>query len=407
MNDSKPIGDHITLMSSRCNKHIELLKKRLRERNEDTILNDIQGTAARGTSSTPVGDSKPVVSISNPGKYISANNIEIRDGGSIPVVNPINPPITTQVPTPVPTPCNKYDYIITFKNRAPEVLILNPSDNPDIAESIKIEDWCFLDNKPSIHFPPEYSKHVNIGDSILITGGMDKGVSIKECFFLKVSRDRNKHNMIITSYPPMIDKRERHNLIYLEDIKAVLACGGFYTKSAEITSLEGRNWTEIALMKEQRANATMLYHNNKTVYCFGGFHVGERANASTGSYLGSCEFIDVKSPAAIWNFVDLEAVYKVNLKLCAMGVISLRPNNIFLLGGYDGHKYLSCMHEIIFEDDKIAKIQRRIDSHPAIPRGVIFPTSAEFLRWGDTFYNFDFQMKIVQFDSKNANIISK
>jgi hypothetical protein len=312
--------------------------------------------------------------------------------------------------TTTPSDEMKNEYLIGLRQRTSEVLFLNPRINPDTPEVLKINPECFLDGKPSIQFPPEYSKYVNIGDSILITGGMDKGVSIRECFFIQITKDDGRSGLLISSYPPMKDKRERHNIIFLQDVKSVLVCGGFYTKSSEITNLEERSWNELAPMKEQRANATLLYHNNKTVYCFGGFHVGDKPSTNTsGNYLNTCEFLDVKKPEAVWNFFDLDSIFKSGLRLCAMGVLPVAKNCILLLGGYDGHRYLSCVHEINFDSatSQIIGVKKSMDNHPSIPRGVIFPSSAEFLKFNNIMYNFDFQNKTVQFDIYNRSILTK
>jgi hypothetical protein len=315
-------------------------------------------------------------------------------------VNPTPTPTPTPIPITYPsltiTPA-EYNYFITYKARSQEILFIDPNVDKDKAQVVKLHDSCFLDGRMA-NFPPEYSKYINIKDAILITGGVSNGSPINTCFFLKIDKSNNQYTCIVTSYSPMLEKRERHNMIYLDDTHEVFVCGGFYLKTAERTKLtENQTWTAVAQMKDSRANATLLYYNQRYVYCFGGFSVSDRLNSgSSGVYLNSCEFIDVKNPNASWTEVNLESLFNINMRFCAMGVIQLSNSKFLLVGGYDGTRYLNDIHEVTF-DGHISKAHKvGLDSN--LGRGVIFPSSSKFAQWGNMFINFDFSNKVVQYD---------
>lgn len=314
--------------------------------------------------------------------------------------------VPTQVVTISPMPPelgHNYEFLISLKTRGSEISIFNIRAESDRVHTLKIDDSMFLDPKPVTIFPPEYTKFVNLGSSILVTGGIEKGNAISNCFIIQVSSDGGVYTASISNYESMNTSRERHNIIFLEDINSVLVCGGFYTKTAEMTGLNSpHKWIKLNSMREQRANATMLYCNNKYVYCFGGFQIMEREGKekSTGTYLGSCEMINIKSKDANWTFVDLETLYSVNLKLCAMGVIHCAPNKILLVGGYDGFKYLSEVVDVTTTDDGITKMVP-LGRKSGLVKGVIFPSSSKFINRNENiFINFDVSNRLVVFNLK-------
>ena len=331
---------------------------------------------------------------------------EIEKNEDIPIPSD-KAPGSTPMPIPDPVPRqNQFKYLISYKAKTQEILSLDPELDQDKAQSVILDDNCFLEGRLPANFPPEYSKSVNIGDSILITGGISSGSSLASCYHLQVTKKNNRYNVIVSNYKPMLEKRERHNMIFLDDIKSILVCGGFYSKTAEITKLGQNTWTELPLMKEQRANATLLYYNHKTVYCFGGFSVPDKVAPSLGVYLGSCESFDIHNPNATWFNFDLEKMFNVNLKLCAMGVIELRPSKFILVGGYDGHKYLSDINEIEFNGDHVSTI-RNLGKNERLVRGVIFPSTGKFSQIGDDYFNFDFQNRVVQFNEHSKEFLIK
>jgi len=190
-------------------------------------------------------------------------------------------------------------------------------------------------------------------------------------------------------------------MIYVENINSIIVCSGFYSNSSEITDINKGIWNNLPNLKEVRANATMFCLNQKYVYCIGGFHVEK--DKTVGTYLNSCEFIDVTTERKEWTFIDFDRMHR-NLKNCAMGVLNLAPNKILLVGGYDGTKYLSETTEIDFQDGspEIKSISPLGKRH-GLSRGIIF-TSSKFIRLNNKAYNFDLQSRLVIYDTENNSL---
>jgi hypothetical protein len=287
---------------------------------------------------------------------------------------------------------------INPKEKTESYLILSDLKiNPENLIKIKIEDSFFLDCKPC-SLPPDYSKSVNIGDSLIITGGSENNRGVDSCYLLKVTPTSVLSNskVIIQKYPKLNTKRERHNILYMKDRMTILVCGGFYTKSTEV-SIENTIWKTQAPMKHERGNATMLYLNQKFVYCIGGYEMLKESK--TGAYLSSCEYLDMDSPDSSWTLINLENLVS-NFKLCAMGAINLGKSEFLLVGGYDGSRYLNECHEVVFDKEKPQKISHR--EKITLPKGTIFNVS-EFFRLDDKFYNFDLQGKLLIFENEKKS----
>jgi hypothetical protein len=287
---------------------------------------------------------------------------------------------------------------INPKEKTESYLILSDlKSNPDVLTKIKIEDSFFLDCKPC-SLPPDYSKSVNIGDSLIITGGSENNRGVDSCYLLKVAASSILMNSKVTiqKYPKLNTKRERHNILFMKDRMTVLVCGGFYTKSTEI-SIESSGWKTQAPMRHERGNATMLYLNQKFVYCIGGYEMLKESK--TGTYLSSCEYLDMDSPESSWILINLENLIS-NFRLCAMGVINLSKSEFLFVGGYDGSRYLNECHEIMFDKEKPHKIclKERIN----LPKGTIFNVS-EFFIVDDKFYNFDLQGKLLIYENEKKS----
>jgi len=289
-----------------------------------------------------------------------------------------------------------------LKAKTAEIAIISLKNTPDTdIKLIKITQDIFTDHYGFSIFPLDHSRYVNLHDSILVTGGMEKGISYQNCYLITVTNIDNKFSLLISSYPPMIEKRERHNLIYLEHIKSVLVCSGFYSKTCEINSLNSSGWNYISEMKDYRANATMFCVNDRYVYCVGGFKVTDRDKPQGGSYLNSLEYIDSHDFNKGWTNVDLGSINS-SFRLCAMGVINISKNKILLVGGYDGAKYLTDINECLFENEGIISginLNRRSSE---LGKGVIFTSNQVFSKTSyNMMLNFDSNCKLIRYENNS------
>jgi hypothetical protein len=296
------------------------------------------------------------------------------------------------------------DFLITIKTKSDNkaeswVLFTDLKKDPDSTIKIKLEDSHFEGCKIMTYFPPEYSKSINLGNSLLISGGQDQGKQIDSCYLLKVIPDRSYigYRVSVSKFFSLTNKRERHNLLLLRDRNSVIVCGGFYTKSTEIIDLNSNSsWMPMPLMRNERTNATMMYFNNRYVYCIGGYEMVKENKGSNGIYLGSCETLDMNSPTQ-WNYINLDAIFSLNFGLCAMGCLEMSPNKFLLVGGFDGTKYLNEGHELVYENEKITSIKNV--KLTGLGKGAIFYHTRFIPVAGNKFVNYDIGGKLFAYDS--------
>jgi hypothetical protein len=327
-----------------------------------------------------------------------------------PIVNPIVneassvnsfnsiPPVSYQKPE------FNYEFLFTLSNAAnkSDVFLIDKSTGGlKSIQSVKISKFSFkdIDDKSINDFPPSNCKFVNIGGALLVTGGLEQQKPMSKCYILLVEKDKNgQYSCIIKPYAPMIDKRERHNLIYLPDKKMVMACSGFFTSTCEVTEIDKESkWTMKPTLNQSRANATMFYINNKYIFCLSGFTVIR----DKGNYLNSLEYIDLMNDDK-WTVMDLASL-KSNLKLSAIGVIQERENKVLLLGGYDGEKYVNSIYSVeVNMENKGSPLMDIIQLEQSLPKGMIF--KAPFVRMGSFHLNFEYYSKtLVAYDWEKKN----
>lgn len=298
-----------------------------------------------------------------------------------------------------------YDSLISLKIKTNEILVIDKKF-PDVINIIKLDSVRFIDGPfPLKTFPPENSKFVNLGSAILLTGGLEGGVTFDKCFTITPTIEQGKYSAMVNVASPMYEKRERHNIIYCEAQDYVVVCSGFYSNSAEFYSIKEGTWKILPSLKEVRANASMFQVNDRYVYCIGGFHVEK--DKSNGNYLNSCEFLDLNDFANKgWTHVDLEKFGK--MKLCAMGIINLSPNKILLVGGYDGEKYLKTLQEIEIDNDlKSIKNIKNLGEKPNLGRGLIFTSSPQFMKMGGNAVAFDMTSRLISYDVLTGIFLAK
>jgi hypothetical protein len=279
---------------------------------------------------------------------------------------------------------SKYDEnsaFIIYKNGKIQTFKLNPNEEMKII--------------------PHQSKMVHLQSSIFISGGiqMIKGQKNKQilnsCYTVIFEQEKDKINHTIISYAPMIEKRERHNMIYLEKMNKVLVCSGFGLQSCEITDLERYEWSKFPDLNSIRSNATICSINDTYVYIIGGF----KAEGVDGKYLNSLEFISIKSPETIskgWNLVNLENSFKVNLSLSAMGVVNYSNNSILICGGFGGKEYGKKIYK--FEIDENTGVPTQItETNKTLPIGAFFFNN-NFIRYEKNVYSYDFATNLLMYD---------
>lgn len=346
-------------------------------------------------------DPSPIVDTNNLFPNLSKpQNINPFTPGPEPLVIAHNPNIASSLEKDMIFENQEFRYLITIpKGRSEIKLFDNRLEKPFV---YKFEPEV-LQSLNLSYFPPMNCKYVNLGESMMIVGGIENKKSMDNCYTILVDKLINgSYTFSVNPYEKMNEKRERHNVIYLPDREEVFVCGGFYNKSAESTRLNDGRWTNLPSMRENRANATMMYVNKQFVYCISGFQV--MRDSRDGTYLNSVEIFDVN--AQIWKFVELDRLEK-SLRVSAMGVIMVNASKILLVGGFDGAKYLEEVNELIVDNDKIRSLTL---SNVKLSKGMIFTSNYVFARFGNNkLFNFDFQGRLLKYElnSKNIEILNE
>ena len=135
--------------------------------------------------------------------------------------------------------------MICPKEKTDELMIYN-KDNNFIKTNLKSKG---IKCNVKIDIFPFKSKYVNLGQSLLLTGGMIEEEILNKCYLMSVIKTKNKldYKIIINSYGDLIEKRERHNIIFIPDKNLVFICSGYLTDKCEYTDLSKGIWEEIVL----------------------------------------------------------------------------------------------------------------------------------------------------------------
>ena len=288
-----------------------------------------------------------------------------------------------------------YDLLIYLKERKNEMLIYNKKNNI-IKKIIKPENFK---NCQNFEVFPFKSKFVNLGKSLLLTGGIIKKQKSNKCYL--ISAIETKSNLVtyeinINSYGDLIEKRENHNIIYLPDKNYVFVCSGYLTKSCEYTDLSKRKWEEIKPLNKNRFNASMAYINERYIYIFFGsdFEIEKEKTL----YLNDMEYFDLNNFENGWTVINCINKKGYNLSLCALGVIPVSDKEFLICGG--------CAENEV--KGKTYKINCKEYEHPIIEdininRNAIFIHNL-FCKIGNAFFNFDFSSKLYKFDYQNMSL---
>lgn len=234
-------------------------------------------------------------------------------------------------------------------------------------------------------FPFKNSRLANIGNSAIITGGTNEdGIESKDCFQITPLLDNNRLIINITEFPSMNDPRERHNMIYLHKLNSILVCSSFQkTASTEMCNLTDRKWIKLRDMNTKRANSTLIFVDDRWLFCISGYVV-DIVNGS-GAYSNSYEVLDMRNTNGGWKEYPLINEFSV-LKMSAMGCIYLNRSDFILIGGYDGSKYMDTAFHITSENGQLSNFRRLNNS---LETGVIFQNAA-FMKRGNCYINYDY-----------------
>jgi len=286
------------------------------------------------------------------------------------------------------------NYIISLKQKSGDMYIYH---NGNINVSKLDKTFFHQDGGNVFNTYPELAKFINLGEGIFLTGGNINKQLTPNCYTILVDYDPNSKKYIqsIMPYSNMNEKRDRHNIIYIESRSIVVVCCGISNNKAEMTDMNKGTWDNLPALSEIRSNATMACVNERFVYCFGGF----KPQNKEGSYLNSYEYIDMNNTSAGWVFEDFKKFAPASLSLSAIGVIRMNQNTIFFCGGYDGTNYLSDVTQVTFDLEKGSIASHEKVKNAKLPSVHIFMQNS-FGMNGDFACNFDLYANLISYNVK-------
>ena len=280
----------------------------------------------------------------------------------------------------------EYEFFMFLKLKSNVLLIYDPISGFKI---IKVSKNNFQNPSESFINFPDNSKYVNLGSSVLLTGGYINRQLTNSCFLMIVGKikDSNDYELSIMPYGRMIEARERHNIIYLPDKKTVLVCSGFFNKGSEYSEINMSEWKNAGEMNEVRGNATISYINNRYVYVIGGYKILEDKN---GYYHGDCEYLDFNNLNYGWRQINFA---NMSIQLSAMGVIPVSNNHFLLCGGYDGQQYKREVYKVDCSNPNNVSIDKM---NILLPGSYIFLHNT-FIKIGEYYYNIELNGSAINF----------
>ena len=286
-----------------------------------------------------------------------------------------------------------YKLLIYIKIHSNILIVFNPNLE---MRYLKITKNNFENPSESFINFPDNSKYVNLGNSIVLTGGFINRNLINSCYLIVINKNENneEYDIKIKSFGKMKNARERHNIIYLPDKKIVLVCSGFYNKGSEYTEIDKIEWKNIGEMNEERGNATIAYINKRYIFVIGGFKVVDnKKSKNNGFYHGNYEYLDFLNLNNGWIQREFN---NISIQISVMGVIHINNNQLIVCGGFDG-KQKNIVYKIDCSDVNYINVEKM---NITLPENCIFIHN-NFIQIENDFYNLELNGYCVKFSPEN------
>ena len=283
-----------------------------------------------------------------------------------------------------------YDLIMYLKEKTDDILMYNEKHG---LKTLK------LGESSELKIFPVKSKFVNLGTSVLLTGGEkqenNNKIKLSKCYLITLMEEesQNKYEVNVMPYGSLKEARERHNLLFLPNKHFVFACSGFFSKTCEYTDIYKGEWEMISPLHKARGNASMAYVNERYVYILGGFELEEKAK---GNYLNDMEFFDIDNFGKGWTVINYVNNRGYNTSLTALGIVPISKNIFLICGGYDGKEYKSNVYKV----DCTNHENPTIEETSSLGNNSIF-THNMFCKIRQSYFNFDMQGQMYGFDYEN------
>ena len=292
-------------------------------------------------------------------------------------------------------------YLSSKETSHPEIKIYNSFSGRIVTTCLTRDNFSTL--RPVPNFPYPNHKSINLGNALLITGGINESIISNEVFLISLLDNidlcLNKESipkLKISQIHSLNYPREDHNILFLPKLRQIIVAGGNLSKTCEcltITSTNIQPWTQLPNLNKIRANATMFLVNDTNVYCVGGFDHKEE------KYQSGYECLNMLNIENGWKM----CLMKEEFCISTMGVIALRDKMILVGGFQGGKKYLNSGLEVEFGEKGDVQSVKKLDN--LLSKGIIFYSNQQFFDNGSDLVNFDFKGNFISFNKEEEKFV--
>ena len=237
---------------------------------------------------------------------------------------------------------------------------------------------------------PKYSRYIELGGKIYLSGGRTEGKSTQRAFIL------NKENGELRKISPMKVPRESHALVNIYP-HYIYAIGGWDCEigtelsSCEVLDVRSRqSWFDAPQILKPKSNIGGCSFDNTYIYIFGGRY--------KGGQVADIEFLD-SSHKTSWTPVYIQQ-HNVFGGISSVACAQINShNNIIIYGGEkEGH----------FQDKSFIfdlNTMKIIEHSAKLKKGVRFDNNNPVI-YEDKFFNISHYQKIIIFDMKSLKFNS-
>ena len=233
-------------------------------------------------------------------------------------------------------------------------------------QELKIKFLQFTTEDPIITEFPNGGAYCNYENYFYFSGGQEY---IKEAgkLFLSLSKNINVENA--EKLPLMKHSHSNHSMI-AENGK-IYVIGGYNSNKCEVYDISNKTWNELPDLLAKERQRSMLFIENKYLYCFMGL--------TQNGIIDTVERINLVNLEAGWEKVNVVNNDEINLKFYGAGIIRKNnANKIYFIGGKKESKkkeivFKRSIYEYSFDDSKMSVSDFKIENDLLFVENKLFP----------------------------------
>ena len=173
---------------------------------------------------------------------------------------------------------------------------------------------------------PRESRYIEQGGNIYLVGGNEVSTTLKSTYI------SHKKNGEFEEISPMKAPRAEHTLVSLYP-HYIYAIGGLdyygkgtYLSSCEVLDVRSQSWSDAPQLLKTRSDMGGCSFNNAYIYIFGGW--------CKGKYVGDIEFLDCSRNTS-WTPISTLLQHNLFRGICSVACAQIDSHNIIIYGGFN------------------------------------------------------------------------